>query len=174
MRRTKAALRPDTVAGDLEAHRGRFGFLMRESARLMRRHFIQRSREVGLPLNQSEASALLQVAREPGQHQIALARTLDIEPIVLVRLLDSLQEAGLVERRALATDRRVRTIWLTRAARPVLAQIDAIRQQVHEDALAGLSQSDRETLLNALVTVRRNLTHATAPDPPEGGESAGG
>ena len=161
MSRNKGLLGEASVTGDLDADRGRIGFLMRESARLIRRRFIQRSREAGLPLNQSEAATLLQAAREPGLHQITLARTLDIEPIALVRLLDSLERAGLIERRALKSDRRVWTIWPTEEARPVVAQIEAIRKQVHEDALSNLSQADREKLLVALVTIRRNLTQAT-------------
>lgn len=147
----------DRVQSADEAVRRRLGFLMRDSARLMRRRFIQLAREAGLPLTQSEASTLVQIDHEPGLHQVTLAGRLDIEPIVLVRLLDSLQDAGLIERRNHATDRRVRTIWLTEAARPVLAQIDAIRGEVREAAMSGLSDMAREKFLDTLVTVRENL-----------------
>lgn len=149
---------------DTEALRRHIGFLMRDSARLMRRRFIQRARDAGLPLNQSEASALVHIAHEPGLHQAALAGRLDIEPIVLVRLLDSLQDAGLIERRNHTSDRRIRTIWPTEAAHPVLDSIDAIRCDVREDALAGLPDALREKLVDALVAIRANLTRAAQTD----------
>ena len=86
------------------------GFLLRDTARLMRRRFVQRAREVGLPLNRSEASVLVWVDREPGLSQARLAARLDMEAISLVRLIDSLQEAGLIERRLDSRDRRIRNV----------------------------------------------------------------
>jgi MarR family transcriptional regulator for hemolysin len=150
--------RAEFPADEVEALRHRLGFLMRDSARLMRRRFIQLAREVGLPLNQSEATTLVQIAHEPGLHQVTLAGRLDIEPIMLVRLLDSLQEAGLIERRNHETDRRVRTIWPTEAAYPMLEAIDAIRVVVRGEAMRGLSAVETERFLDTLVTVRGNLT----------------
>jgi MarR family transcriptional regulator for hemolysin len=136
------------------------GFLLGDTSRLMRRHFVQRSREVGLPLNRSEASVLVHVDREPGLSQVQLAEQMDLEPISLVRLVDSLQEAGLIERRSHAHDRRIRTLWLTKAARPILVQVRAVGDEVRARALAGLAQPDREALLGLLVAVRTNLaTH---------------
>jgi len=136
------------------------GFLLADTSRLMRRHFVQRSREMGLPLNRSEASVLVHVDREPGLSQAQLAEKMDLEPISLVRLVDSLQEAGLIERRSHAHDRRIRTLWLTKAARPILVQVRSVAEDVRGRALAGLSQADREALLDLLVAVRTNLaTH---------------
>lgn len=133
------------------------GFLLRDTSRLMRRRFVQRSREVGLPLNRSEASVLVHVDRDPGMSQAQLAEQLDLEPISLVRLIDSLQEAGLIERRAHAHDRRIRTLWLTEAARPILAQVRAVAEEVRAQALADIPEAEREALLDLLETVRGNL-----------------
>ena len=113
------------------------GFLLADTSRLMRRHFVQRSREMGLPLNRSEASVLVHVDREPGLSQAQLAEKMDLEPISLVRLVDSLQEAGLIERRSHAHDRRIRTLWLTKAARPILVQVRAVAEDVRARALVG-------------------------------------
>lgn len=136
------------------------GFLLADTSRLMRRHFVQRSREMGLPLNRSEASVLVHVDREPGLSQAQLAEKMDLEPISLVRLVDSLQEAGLIERRSHAHDRRIRTLWLTKAARPILVQVRAVAEDVRARALVELTQADREALLDLLVAVRTNLaTH---------------
>ena len=133
------------------------GFLLRDTSRLMRRRFLQRAREVGLPLNRSEAAVLMHVEHAPGLSQVQLAEQLDMEAISLVRLIDSLQEAGLIERRPHPHDRRIRTLWLTEAARPILAQARAVALEVRAQALAGMPDDKREVLLDLLVKVRRNL-----------------
>ncbi len=133
------------------------GFLLRDTSRLMRRRFVQRSRALGLPLNRSEAAVLIHVDREPGMSQAQLAERLDMEAISLVRLIDSLQETGLIERRPHANDRRIRTLWLTEAARPILAQVRAVAEEVRAQAFKGIPEAEREALLDLLVRVRRNL-----------------
>jgi MarR family transcriptional regulator, transcriptional regulator for hemolysin len=142
---------------DVSPVRRTLGFLLRDTSRLMRRRFVQRAREVGLPVNRSEAAVLVHVDREPGQSQAQLAEQLDLEPISLVRLIDSLQEAGLIERRAHAHDRRIRTLWLTEAARPILAQVRAVAEEVRALALAGIPEAAQEALLELLGTVQGNL-----------------
>lgn len=138
------------------AHRS-LGFLLRDTSRLMRRRFVQRAREVGLPLNQSEASVLVRVDREPGLSQAQLAEQMDMEAISVVRLIDSLQRAGLIERRSHPCDRRIRTLWLTEAACPILQQVHAVGAEVRAQALGGVPETEREMLLDLLLTVRSNL-----------------
>ena len=133
------------------------GFLLQDAARLIRRRFILRAREAELPLNHSETSVLQHVAHDQGVTQAKLAVQLDIEPITLVRLLDRLEELGLIERRSHPSDRRSWTIWLTEAARPMLDRIDVIRLAVRAEALEGFSQAEQEALTDALMRVRGNL-----------------
>jgi MarR family transcriptional regulator for hemolysin len=140
------------------------GFLLQDASRLMRRRFILRAREASLPFNQSETSVLQHIAFEEGINQANLATQLDIEPITLVRLLDRLQDAGLIERRSHPTDRRSWTLWLTEAAHPMLDRIATIRLAVREEALAGLSAAAAQQLVDALVRIRENL----ALDPASG------
>lgn len=143
---------------DVQTAAGRtLGVLLRDTSRLMRRRFVQYARERGLPLNRSEAQVLVHVDREQGMSQAHLAEQLDLEPISLVRLIDSLQEAGLIERRPHPHDRRIRTVWLTEAARPMLEQAIAVRAEVRAHAMAGLTDADQEKLLDLLATVRGNL-----------------
>ena len=139
------------------AARRTLGFLLRDTSRLMRRRFMQYARERGLPLNRSEAQVLVYVHREQGMSQAKRAEQLDLEAISLVRLVDSLQEAGLIERRPHPHDRRIRTLWLTDAARPILEQVMAVRAEVRAQAMAGITEADQETLLDLLMTVRGNL-----------------
>jgi len=147
-----------------EASRGRrtLGFLVRESSRLMRRRFIYHLKRAGLGLNRSEASLLMQVFYEPGINQVGVTNLLDLETISVVRLVDSLEEAGLLQRRPHATDRRVRTLWLTAVGDVAVSEIRAMTNIVHREALAGLTGAEREHLLDMLMTLRSNLLDAGA------------
>jgi MarR family transcriptional regulator for hemolysin len=138
------------------------GFLLHDASRLVRRRFMQLAREAELPLNRSEASVLLHVAHGQGINQATLAAALDIEPISLVRLLDRLQDIGLIERRPHPADRRVWTIWLTEASHPMLERIRSITQAVREEAFSGFSEHACEALIEDLVRLRANLIRPPA------------
>ena len=144
------------------------GFLLQETSRLLRRRFVQHARETGLGLNRSEASVLLHVFHAPGLSQAALSNSLDIDTISVVRLVDSLQAAGLIERRPHATDRRVRTLWLTEQGQAKLVEIKAVTGLVRRQALAGMPEERHQELLELLCIVRGNL----AAVPAEAGSGA--
>src|SRR5260370_855980 len=80
-----------------------------------------------------------------------------MERYALVGMWDKLQEEGLVERRADSTDRRIRTLWLTKAAQPVVARILAINEAIRQEAFAGLPPATRDVLIDVLSHIKRNL-----------------
>ena len=89
--------------------------------------------------------------------QIELADALDVEPITLCRMIDRLEEAGLVERRRDGTDRRAWRIHLTEAAAPVIARLEAMGVGFNADILAGINEADRKTAERVLARIRQNL-----------------
>jgi len=135
-----------------------FGFLVQDVARLLKRHFERRAREIGLPITRRQAAVVIYISRSEGVSQAEVAARLDIEPIALVRMLDKLCEEGLVERRAHRTDRRVRTLWLTAAARPVLERILAINVAIRAEAFVGLDAAACDALVDTLARVKDNLS----------------
>jgi len=136
------------------------GAMVSDVARLIRRRFERRARQSGLALTRHQARTLLYIARAEGLSQATAATQLDIEPIALVRLLDRLHEEGLVDRRPHATDRRVRTLWLTPLGWGVVDRVLAINAQVREEACAGLSPEARTALMAMLGHIKGNLTLA--------------
>jgi len=148
-----AAGRPDTAA--LQPN---IGAMVHDVARMIRRHFERRARQTGLALTRHQARTLLYIARNEGLSQAAVAATLEIEPIALVRLLDRLHDEGLVERRAHPTDRRVRTLWLTPLGWGVIDRVLAINAEIREEACAGLSSDARAMLVGLLDHIKGNLT----------------
>ena len=134
-----------------------FGFLVHDVSRLIKRGFERRARQMGLPITRQQAAVVLNIAGNEGVSQAEVAAWLDIEPIALVRMLDKLHEGGLVERRAHPTDRRIRTLWLTKTARPVVARILAINEAIRQEAFAGLPPATRDVLIDVLSHIKRNL-----------------
>jgi MarR family transcriptional regulator for hemolysin len=141
-----------------------FGFLVQDVARLLKRHFERRARQSGLPITRRQATVMIYISHHEGVSQAEVAAWLNIEPIALVRLLDKLCEEGLVERRAHPTDRRVRTLWLTKAAEPVLEGIFQINQAIRAEAFVGMPPSSRDVLIEALAQIKDNLASVVVVD----------
>jgi DNA-binding MarR family transcriptional regulator len=116
---------------------------------------------------------VLNIAGNEGVSQAEVAAWLDIEPIALVRMLDKLHEERLVERRAHPTDRRIRTLWLTKAAHPVVARILAINEAIRREAFASLPPATRDVLIDVLCHIKCNLAlkEEVACDRPGDGSS---
>src|SRR3954447_25460282 len=93
------------------------GFLLHDVARLLRTRFDQRARVLGL--SRAQWSVLAHLSRNEGIRQNALADILEVEPITLARLLDRLEESGMVERRVDPNDRRARRLFVCPAAPPL-------------------------------------------------------
>ena len=110
---------------------------------------------------------LSQVWHEPGISQAGVANLLDMETISVVRLVDSLEHAKLLQRRPHARDRRIWTLWLTPAGKNAIVEVHRINDKVRGEALAGISNDEREQLLDALMRLRTNLLQAAEADQSE-------
>jgi len=133
-----------------------FGFEVAETAQTMRRAFDRRAAALGV--TRAQWRVLVRLAHNNGARQVELAYQLDIEPITLCRMIDRLEEAGLVERRRDEVDRRAWNIHLTQKAEPLIGELHHLGAELHADALAGISAADRKTTLDVLARVRANLT----------------
>lgn len=131
------------------------GFLISDVSRLMRRRFDERARLIGV--TRAQWRTLTTLSRHEGINQGGLADLLEVEPITLCRMIDRLEEAGLVERRRDPGDRRAWQIFLTTKALPLLEQLRGMADGMIEHALYGLDEAKRAKLVAALDTIRTNL-----------------
>jgi len=90
--------------------------------------------------------------------QKQLAATLVLDSSSVVRILDALQTAGLVERREEAGDRRAKAIHLTALGRETAAKIESIVQQLRREVLGGLPEAELAAATEILRTVYQRLT----------------
>ncbi|MFZ6761169.1 MarR family winged helix-turn-helix transcriptional regulator [Pseudoroseomonas sp. WGS1072] len=131
-----------------------FGSLLAQTARQWRRWADNRLQRFGL----TEATwlPLLRIARaEAPMRQKDLARSLALDGSSVVRLVDALEAAGLVERRGEEGDRRARVLVLTDQGRATVAQVEQVARAARETALAGLNEAE-------LVIADRVLRHIGA------------
>jgi MarR family transcriptional regulator, transcriptional regulator for hemolysin len=131
------------------------GFLISDTARLLRRRFDQRARHLGL--TRAQWQVLAHLHRNEGINQIGLADLLDVEAITLCRTIDRMEEGGWVERRPDPKDRRARLLFLTDRARPLIAKLRTLADELYEEALEGLPPHSRDALVEILVAMRANL-----------------
>lgn len=141
------------------------GFLIGDTARLMRRSFDERVRNKGITRPQWRVLGLLH--RFGGSTQVALAEMMDVEPITLGRMIDRLQDAGLVERRADPSDRRAWRIHLTPTGEARLEDLKPLATELFADAVSGLSNDQQAELEAMLDIIRLNLTRR-APEAANG------
>ena len=138
------------------------GPLISQAARQWRRaadHHLQ-------PFGLTEATwlPLIRIARAPSlMRQKDLAASLSLDNSSVVRLLDNLEAAGLVQRQEEAGDRRAKAIALTPQGRAIADKVEVAVRQVRADALAGLSEADIATTFRVLDHICRVLA-ATADD----------
>lgn len=130
-------------------------FLMADASRLFRRAFDAEARSIGITGQQWRVLATL--ARQPGSKQGQVAEWIEVEPITLSRMIDRLQDAGMVERRADPADRRAWCLYLTDQAIPLVEDMRAIANRLLEVALDGFSPVEMASFANFIDRFRSNL-----------------
>jgi DNA-binding MarR family transcriptional regulator len=134
-------------------------YLLSDTGRLIRKAFDERARTIGITRPQWRVLARLN--REPGIKQAPLADYLEVEPISLSRMIDRMQESGLVERRPDPQDRRAWCLYLTDAARPIVQDMHELANELHDDMLADLNTLEQDKLRQSLHQIRANLVLMT-------------
>lgn len=131
------------------------GYLLGDRSRLLRRAFDERVRALGV--TGTQARLLFYLTRTEGENQGFYADELDVEPITLCRMVDRMEEAGMIERRPAPTDRRARQLFLTERSRNAIPALRECVDQLLEEMLAGISLAERKTLIQVLTAIGTNL-----------------
>jgi DNA-binding MarR family transcriptional regulator len=131
------------------------GYLIADTGRLIRKSFDERARAIGI--TRAQWRLLGNLIRQPGLKQAQLAELLEVEPISLSRMIDRLQESGMVERRPDPQDRRAWCLYLSDKAEPVIQQLRAVSDALHKQALAEFESHEQLMLNSLLERIRANL-----------------
>jgi len=132
-----------------------FGSLVTDVTRLMRKHFDRRA--VRFRMTRAQWRALKRLSHNEGMRQNELAEQLEMEPIAIGRVIDRLQKAGFVERRADPADRRAWRLHLTTRAHGVVDDMELISSELLREAQRGVSAAEMKAMMSALTRMKNNL-----------------
>jgi len=165
--KTRAAAKPPAPRmRDSDNWDARLGFLMHDVSRLRRSVFDDFMKPMGL--TRSQWWIVADLSRHDGMIQSDLASVLEVGKAALGGLLDRLEAAELIERRADATDRRVKRIYLTSKGKQSVDEMRVTSHDLSERILAGLSLEARRALAENLALVKANLLSLRAEQPSRG------
>ena len=140
--------------------------LISQLARGMRRRIEQAVEPLGLRPRELHA---LEHLRERGPSpQQTLVELLGIDATNLIAILNSLEDASLIERHRDRTDRRRAIIALSRKGERLLAGLDRALRQIDDEAFATLTSSERETLNALLAQAVEHIAADCTPTTDEG------
>jgi DNA-binding MarR family transcriptional regulator len=133
-----------------------------------------KARLAPLGLDPRHVMVLRRLAGDEGRSQQALGDALQIPPSRMVALVDALEQRGLLRRRPSPSDRRVRTLHLTKEGRRLLSRVMEISLEHEQELCSGLQPANREQLLTLLnrLAAEQGLAEgihpgAADPDPDE-------
>ena len=138
------------------------GFLLTDTARLLRKLIDRRLLPLGLSRAQWAVLAIL--SNQDGLSQSQISSELEIEQSTAGRLVDQVEKSGWIERRPIAGDRRVWGIHLTEQARQLLTKVEAVIRRSRTEMLHDLSPDQQKLLIEILQLVKSNLSAALESD----------
>lgn len=133
-----------------------FAYLISDCARLLRRGFDENVRHLGVTGQQ--ARLLFLVERSEGENQSSYASLLEVEPITLCRMVDRMEDAGLISRKPDPEDRRARRLFLTPHAREMIRDLRERVLAMTDEVSAAMTPEQFSGLQSALETIRAHLT----------------
>jgi MarR family transcriptional regulator, transcriptional regulator for hemolysin len=136
-------------------------FLLSQAIRGWRRALELQLKPQGLTYSTWVTLAYLQQGGD-GLLQKDLARLMAIEAPTLVRLLDRLERAGLVDRRPDPCDRRGKTVHLTADAHRVLETFHGSATSVRQRLLEGIHEQDIAACHGVLTQIIDNAARQVA------------
>ena len=136
---------------------GEIGRLIARLARIWRRESDQALSDHGL--SYATAIPLLLLSRQgENVRQGVLADELGVEGPSLVRLIDLLQAEGLVERREDPTDRRAKTLHLTKAGEAKVEETNRVLRRVRASLLKDIGADELAITFETLQRIEQRAS----------------
>ncbi len=107
---------------------------------------------------------ILNICRQPGISQEALAKKIFVNKSNVARQLAILEERGFVTRTSSPTDKRQLLVYPTEKALAVQPAIQQLLQSWNEQVVAGFSATQQQQLIADLEIVKENSQRLLAKD----------
>ncbi len=110
-----------------------------------------------LGLHHGQHRLLFQLWKHEGLTQSELAAKMEIQPATLTRMVQRMERAGFLSRRADEHDERISRVYLTERARRIKTEVKDRRIRLSERAVKDFSPEEKEILTNLLIRLRENM-----------------
>ena len=129
--------------------------MLYDVARHMRTYADAEAQSLGV--TRAQLTILARLERQPDLSQSELAAIAEVAPMTIARLVDRLEELGLVERRVDPKDRRLWRLRLTPAAAPMLRDIQRLRVKIHRALTKGIDPAVLDAMAIGLRQMKDNV-----------------
>jgi MarR family transcriptional regulator, transcriptional regulator for hemolysin len=130
--------------------------LLYDVARHMRTYADQTAQAHGL--TRAQMVVLARLERQPDISQNELAAVAEVSPMTIARLVDRLEELGLVKRCTDPADRRIWRLRLAPAAAPFLRDIRRLRAKLHSVMTKGIEPAVLDAMTAGLRQMKENVS----------------
>ncbi|RWX81722.1 MarR family transcriptional regulator [Neorhizobium lilium] len=108
-------------------------------------------------LTYPRARTLFRLTKKQNMTQTELAYELELEQATLVRLLDRMEENGLIKRQPDLRDRRAKLVALTPHGEEQAAFVRSIADQIRDQIFEGVDISELQQAISVLERITANL-----------------
>lgn len=109
-------------------------------------------------LTRAQIIVMARLERQPDVSQNELAACAEVAPMTIARLIDRLEELGLVKRSPDPQDRRIWRLRLTPAAAPLLREIRSLRTKLRGVMTKGIDPAVLDAMTTGLRQMKENVT----------------
>lgn len=132
------------------------GFYLCDNARLIKRVFNRRVKD--LDITRSQWAVLWRLSTANGMSQAELADQAEIEQPSLVRHVDNLEEQGWIVRKRDTKDRRINRLFLTAKGEKLMEKAWQHGMDIRDEYLKGLTAEEEAQLASLLSKLKDNLS----------------
>jgi DNA-binding MarR family transcriptional regulator len=143
----------------------KLGFLVHDVSRMRRTFYDRAMKPAGITRSQWWALGNISRHADTGMIQTELARILETGKVTVGRLVDRLEDAGLVYRETDAEDRRVRRIHITDKGYAVLDQVHQVGEELDALVHETISAEELGVATDVLARMKHNLRAALRTPP---------
>lgn len=144
----------------------KLGFLIHDVSRMRRKAFDQFMRPLGV--TRARWWVIAHLSRQDGMMLTQLADRMDVGKASLGDVIDRLESTGWVKREVDPMDKRAKHIYLARNSQQLLDKMAGYERAFNEQALRGLTNEDRDTLVRLLSVIKKSLPELDMGDMPLG------
>ena len=133
------------------------GFLLNRASWAMSRYLKSHLRAHGLKeVSVGFIGVLLALAQRDGLRLTELGQAVSLEKSTMTGLIDRMERARLVRRRASPNDRRAFRICLTERGRAIAPEVQRVLKQAYRELTRGMNAEELEQVRASLVQLIRN------------------